>query len=182
VGPVNVAGLDFYDALVDELLDQGIRPLATLYHWDLPLALHRRGGWDSDEAPGWFAELAEVVARRLGDRVSDWITINEPAVAAYVGYGEGRHAPGSHDWSRALRAGHRMLLAHVTGRDALVTASSRAARVGIALSLVACAPAGEHDDAAADRLDGHENRWFLDPLFGRGYPSDHARLVGREIP
>jgi beta-glucosidase len=182
VGPVNEAGLDFYDALVDELLEQGIRPLATLYHWDLPLALHRRGGWDSDEAPGWFAELAGAVAHRLGDRVSDWITINEPAVAAYVGYGEGRHAPGCRDWSRALRAGHRMLLAHETGRGALVTASSRAARVGIALSLVACAPAGEHDDAAADRLDGHENRWFLDPLFGRGYPSDMLAWWGEKFP
>jgi beta-glucosidase len=93
VGPVNEAGLDFYDALVDDLLEQGIRPLATLYHWDLPLALHRRGGWDSDEAPGWFAELAGVVARRLGDRVSDWITINEPGGAPARGEGPRRPPP-----------------------------------------------------------------------------------------
>lgn len=172
VGPVNEAGLDFYDALVDELLARGIRPLATLYHWDLPLALQRRGGWDADEAPAWFAEYAGAVAARLGDRIADWVTINEPAVCAFVGHGEGRHAPGLRDWPLALRAAHRMLLAHDIGRDAVLAAARGDARVGIALSLAPCVPATQGEEEAAVRLDGHENRWFLDPLFGRGYPGD----------
>ena len=181
-GRVNPGGLDFYDRLVDALAAQGIRPVVTLYHWDLPAELQRRGGWDSDNAPAWLAELASVVAGRLGDRVHDWITVNEPAVAAFVGHGQGRHAPGLRDWPLALRAAHRMLLAHPLTRQAIRAASPGPARVGIALNLYPVEPAGEGDALAATRVDGHENRWFLDPLFGRGYPSDMLAWWGEHVP
>ncbi|MDQ3889441.1 MAG: family 1 glycosylhydrolase, partial [Actinomycetota bacterium] len=115
VGRRNERGLDFYDALVDALLERAIRPFVTLYHWDLPQALQDRGGWAERDSPGWFAEFAGLVTARLGDRVSDWITINEPAVVAFVGHVEGRHAPGERAWPLGLRVAHHLLLAHDAG-------------------------------------------------------------------
>jgi beta-glucosidase/6-phospho-beta-glucosidase/beta-galactosidase len=111
-GAVNERGLDFYDRLVDALLARGIRPLATLYHWDLPVALQDQGGWLVSDTAYAFAEYAEVVARRLGDRVDCWLTQNEPWCSAYLGYAEGVHAPGIRDKHLAVIAGHHVLLAH----------------------------------------------------------------------
>ena len=183
VGAVNRTGLAFYDRLVDQLLSLGIRPLVTLYHWDLPQALQERGGWASPEAAGWFADYAAVVGACLGDRVEDWATINEPFVAAFAGHAEGVHAPGLHDWGLALRASHHLLAAHAAAASAL-RASARRARVGIVLNLSPCSPASERDEdkAAARRVDGHLNRWFLDPLFGRGYPQDMLALYAALWP
>ena len=173
VGAANERGLAFYEALVDALLEHRIRPLVTLYHWDLPQALQERGGWGERNAADWFGEFAAVVAARLGDRVTDWITINEPAVVAFIGHEAGRHAPGLRDPGLALRVAHHLLLAHAAGASA-IRAATPAARVGIALDLRPCHPASDSPDdvAAAERLDGRQNRWFLDPLFGRGYPTD----------
>jgi beta-glucosidase len=161
--------LDFYDRLVDALLEQRIRPLATVFHWDLPLAVHERGGWVSGAAGEWLATRAGEAARRLGDRVHDWLTLNEPAVHAFLGYAEGRHAPGERDRDLAVRVAHAQLLAHREAAAA-IRAAAPGARVGIALDL---RPQHAADDSAADAVeaaDARANRWFLDPLFGRGYP------------
>lgn len=173
VGRVNPAGLDFYDRLVDALLASGIRPFATLYHWDLPQTLQDRGGWPERESVAWFAEYAEVVSRRLGDRVRDWITHNEPWVAAMLGYGIGLHAPGVRDPAAARRAAHHLLLSHGEAAP-ILRRNSPGSSVGITLNLTPIHPAseGEADRAAARRKDGFVNRWFLDALYRAEYPAD----------
>ena len=176
-GAVNEEGLAFYDRLVDELLRHGIRPFVTLYHWDLPQALQERGGWSAAETVAAFGRYADVVARRLGDRVRDWMTLNEPEVVAYAGNWNGVHAPGIRDFKTAVGVSHHLLLAHRNAADAL-RAAHRDARVGIALNLSPCDPATDSPDDvdAAARMDGYLNRWFLDPLFARGYPKDMLEL------
>jgi beta-glucosidase len=176
---VNPRGLDFYDRLVDALLEMQIRPFATLYHWDLPQSLQENGGWASSETVDRFAELAHVVGARLGDRVRDWITINEPEVAAFVGHAHGRHAPGLRDPQLALRVAHQLLLAHRAAAIA-IRADVPRARVGISLNLAPVHPASGSDvDAdAAHRVDGYQNRWYLDAVSGRGYPSDMVTWYG----
>ncbi len=176
-GAVNEAGLAFYDRLVDELLRNGIRPFVTLYHWDLPQALQERGGWSSRETVAAFGRYADVVARRLGDRVRDWMTLNEPEVVAFAGNWVGVHAPGIRDFKTAVGVSHHLLLAHRAAADA-IRAADPDARVGIALNLSPCDPASDApaDADAAARMDGYLNRWFLDPLFGRRYPKDMLEL------
>jgi beta-glucosidase len=183
VGRVEPRGLDFYDRLVDALLERGLRPFATLYHWDLPQALQERGGWASDDAPAWFAEYAGVVGARLGDRVRDWATLNEPQVVAFVGHHEGRHAPGERDFGLTLRVSHQLLRAHCEGALAVRVAAPDAA-VGIVLNLSPTEPASDDpaDVEAARLVDGHWNRWFLDPVFGRGYPQDVCARAGWDRP
>jgi beta-glucosidase len=181
-GRVNEAGVDFYERLVDGLLAAGIEPWVTLYHWDLPQALEDRGGWPARETAAAFAGYAEVLSGRLGDRVQRWMTVNEPWEIGFLGYGSGVHAPGRAELRDALAAIHTVLLAHGDAVQA-IRASSPRARVGIALDLVACYPdRGAQDAAAAARMDGHLNRWFLDPLFGRGYPQDMVALYGPAAP
>jgi beta-glucosidase len=182
-GSPNEPGLDFYDRLVDALLEHGIEPVATLFHWDYPLALHEEGGWESPDAPHWFAEYATLVAERLGDRIESWITLNEPEVVVSHGYGSGLHAPGLRDWKRALQAGHGMLLAHGEGARALRATVPRA-RVGIALNVspIHAATTAPEDVEAAHRRDGALIRWFADPAFGRGYPDDMLEAYGDLAP
>jgi beta-glucosidase len=172
-GEVNERGMAFYDRLVDGLLARGIRPVATLYHWDLPLALHQRGGWLSPASPDWFADYAGGVAERLGQRVARWVTINEPQVFAFTGYGRGTHAPGATDWSAAVRASVNALAAHASASER-IHAAIPGALVGIALDLNYVVPAsGRPDDReAALRHRVLQQDWFLDPLFGRGFPED----------
>lgn len=172
-GRIEDRGLAFYDRLVDALLDAGIEPWLTLYHWDLPQILEEEGGWRNRATVDAFAEYTATVAGRLGDRVKNWITINEPWVAAMVGHLEGVHAPGLKDWKAALAAGHHLLLAHGRGASA-IRGSVPSARVGIALDCRPSYPASDHpEDLAAQRhFDGFRNRWFFDPTFGRGYPAD----------
>jgi beta-glucosidase len=182
-GPVNEAGLAFYERLVDALIERGIRPFCTLYHWDLPQALQERGGLASPDAPGWFADYATLLAARLGDRIQDWITVNEPEVIAFAGHAHGLHPPQARDWALALRVAHQLHLAHAEAAKAL-RAERPACHVGIALNLAPAHPRGEaaEDGAAAERLDGAHNRWFLDPVFGRGYPRDMLELYGPLLP
>jgi beta-glucosidase len=182
-GAVNEAGIAFYDRLVDRLLDHGIQPLVTLYHWDLPQALQERGGWATSDSPDWFAEYAALVADRLGDRVREWVTINEPHVVAFAGHGDGIHAPGVRDLATAVKVAHHLLVAHRAGSDAIREVSG-APSVGIALNLSPADPASEGDDdrTAAELFDGFLNRWFLDPLFGRGYPEDVVERYGDGAP
>jgi beta-glucosidase len=181
---VNQSGLDFYDRLVDALLAAGIRPYATLYHWDLPQALQDRGGWPARDTAFAFAEFASVVANRLGDRVADWFTVNEPLCSAWIGYLEGRMAPGERDLARAVPAAHHLLLGHGLAASALRNLSRGPVRVGAVLNLSPCEPAtgSDRDVAAARRADGHTNRWWLDPLHGRGYPADMIEVYGIEPP
>ncbi|MEN0065179.1 MAG: GH1 family beta-glucosidase [Myxococcota bacterium] len=167
------AGLDFYDRLVDRLLAKGIEPFVTLYHWDLPQTLEDRGGWPSRETVAPFVRYAEAVARRLGDRVRNFITHNEPWVVSMLGYREGRHAPGRTSFPDALRAAHHVLLSHGLAVP-VIRREVKDARVGIALNLVPAEPASpsEADAEATREFDGYFNRWFLDPVHGRGYPAD----------
>jgi beta-glucosidase len=172
-GRVNDSGLAFYDRLVDALLERGIEPWVTLHHWDLPLALYERGGWESPESRRWFAEFARVVAERLGDRVRIWMTLNEPQVIAYHGYLSGEHAPGRREPRTFVRVADALMHAHAWGVEAL-RATAPHSQIGIALNMSPVEPASdsEEDEAAAKRVDGALNRWFLDAVFGRGYPGD----------
>ena len=182
-GAINEAGLDFYDRLVDELLGGGIRPVVTLYHWDLPAALEDEGGWPARSTAEAFCEYVEVVARRLGDRVTDWITHNEPWVVAWAGYANGEHAPGRTSRSDAISASHHLLLSH--GLAAGVLRGEVAdARVGITLNLTHFYPASDapQDVAAAREADGELNRWFLDPLFRGEYPADVLERFAPDWP
>lgn len=182
-GKVNEDGLAFYDRLVDALLAAGIEPYVTLYHWDLPQALQSRGGWANRDIIEAFTLYAEAVAQRLGDRVKHWITLNEPYVFAYVGYAWGAHAPGLKDLTMANQAAHNCLVAH--GRAAsVIRALWQDSQVGITLNLSLQHPASAvpADRQAARLSDGQLNRWFLDPLFGRGYPEDLLSLYGEEGP
>ena len=171
-GEPNEAGLAFYARLVDALLERGIRPFVTLYHWDLPLALHERGGWEASEAPGWFAGYARLVAERLGDRVRDWITLNEPEVVYSHGYVSGVHAPGIRDEARADRVAANLVRAHDAAVEA-IRAATPTARVGIALSL---SPVHAATRDAAARCDETRNRRFLDPIVRDGAPLDFLGL------
>jgi beta-glucosidase len=179
-GRVNERGLDFYDRLVDALLARGIDPCVTLYHWDLPAALP--GGWLSRNTVEAFAEYSAVVADRLGDRVAMWFTHNEPWCQAFLGYHVGMFAPGHEDLGEALLCAHHLLLSH-----GLAVRELRArvkAPLGIALNQVPAhaATESEADVRAAARYDGYFNRWFLEPLRGRGYPSDLVELYGAAMP
>ena len=181
-GRVNQAGLDFYDGLVDALLANGIEPFVTLYHWDLPQVLEDRGGWPARETVEAFAEYVEVVAGRLGDRVTRWITHNEPWVAAWLGYAHGVHAPGRTSEADAVAASHHLLLSHGRAVEILRRDAADGAQVGITLNLSQVYPLSETDaDAeAARRADGFGNRWFLDPLYRGEYPADALELASRE--
>ena len=178
-GAVNPKGLDFYSRLVDVLRDAGIRPLATLYHWDLPQALQDRfEGWEGRDVATAFGEYASVVGAALGDRVKDWMTLNEPAVIVGCGYRGGSHAPGKRaERPVQLTVAHNLLRAHGEGYRALKGADPDA-RVGLAFSLSPFEPASDspEDAAAARRRDGENNRWFLDPVLRGEYPADMAGM------
>ncbi|MFY7871478.1 MAG: GH1 family beta-glucosidase [Limnohabitans sp.] len=179
----NVEGLAFYSRLVDGLLARGIEPWVTLYHWDLPQALQDRGGWANRATIGAFTDYTRAVAECLGDRVKHWITHNEPWCTAFLGHHEGVHAPGLRDFALAMRVCHNLLVSHGEAVRVLRSTVSEA-KVGITLSLhpVRPASAAPEDLLAALRHDGLRNRWFLDPLFGRGYPQDVMELLGDSAP
>ncbi|GAA1298600.1 GH1 family beta-glucosidase [Streptomyces javensis] len=182
-GPVNAKGLAFYDELIDGLLEAGITPSVTLYHWDLPQVLQDRGGWPERDTAEHFAGYAAVVADRLGDRVHHWTTLNEPLCSAWIGHLEGVMAPGLTDLTAAVRASYHLLLGHGLAAQAIRAAAPRA-EVGIVnnLNTVAAATDRPEDQAAARRMDGHTNRWWLDPVHGRGFPADMREVYGVELP
>jgi beta-glucosidase len=172
-GAVNGRGLDFYDALVDALLAAGITPFVTLNHWDTPQALQDEGGWAERRTADAFVHYAGIVAARLGDRVRHWITHNEPWCQSVLGHLEGRHAPGRRDAAESMRVAHHLLVSHGLAAAEL-RRHAPAAQVGLTLILT---PVSAASDSPADRdaaraYDGFFNRWFLDPLYGRGYPAD----------
>ena len=182
-GPVNKEGLDFYDRLVDELLGNGIAPFVTLFHWDTPQVLEDAGGWPSRDTVDAFCEYVDAVSARLGDRVGNWITHNEPWVVSWAGYGWGHHAPGRESDADALATAHHLLLSHGCAVE-ILRANSPASQVGITLNLDTSYPASDtEEDAAATRwVDGLHNRWFLDPIFRGHYPEDMAEAWAEIMP
>jgi beta-glucosidase len=173
-GPAVERGLDFYRQLVDELLERGITPVATLYHWDLPQELEDLGGWTERDTAERFAEYAGIVAGAIGDRVPYFTTLNEPWCSAFLGYGSGVHAPGRTDPAAALTAAHHLNLAHGRAMGALRAALPAGARASITLNLHQIRPlsASPGDLDAARRIDAVGNRVFLGPILGGAYPAD----------
>ncbi|WP_236240823.1 glycoside hydrolase family 1 protein [Streptomyces sp. CC228A] len=180
-GPAVQKGLDFYRALVDELLAAGIRPAVTLYHWDLPQELEDAGGWPHRATAERFAAYAGLVGDALGDRVDRWTTLNEPWCSAFLGYGSGVHAPGRTDPVAALRAAHHLNLGHGLAVQALRAALPARAEVGVSLNLHQVRPLTEtaEDLDAARRIDAVGNRIWLGPMLGGAYPEDLAADTAR---
>ncbi|NUT44119.1 MAG: beta-glucosidase [Thermoactinospora sp.] len=172
-GAVNQQGLDFYSRLVDELLGAGIDPWVTLYHWDLPQALEDAGGWPSRDTAYRFADYAVEVHAALADRVKHFSTINEPWCAAFLGYASGEHAPGRREPAQAIRAAHHLNLAHGLSVRAM-REQNLGTEIGGCVNLYTVAPAtgSEADLDAARRIDGLQNRFFLDALLTGSYPAD----------
>jgi beta-glucosidase len=170
---INQKGLDFYSHLVDGLLEANIKPFVTLFHWDAPQALEDEGGWAERFMAEAFVEYTDLVTRTLGDRVKSWITHNEPAVVAWLGYGTGVHAPGKTDFKLATRAAHHLLLSHGWALP-VIHRNSPDSEAGITLNIGWKVPGSNSyaDRELARRDDGRWFRWFADPVFGRGYPSD----------
>jgi beta-glucosidase len=186
-GSVNSAGLDFYERIVDGLLARGIKPNATLYHWDLPQALQDRGGWSSRETVGAFTSYAEAVLKRLGDRVDFWATFNEPQVFVHLGYEHGIHAPGL----KLPRAGvlqviHHVLLAHGGAMQVIRKHAKPGAQAGIVYAPGPIWPATDKpaDVAAAERHWRRWNDWWVQPILkgDGGYPQDVLQAFGADAP
>jgi beta-glucosidase len=182
-GPAVERGLDFYRRLVDELLDNGIEPVATLYHWDLPQELEDAGGWPSRETAERFGAYADIAARALGDRVSYWTTLNEPWCSAFLGYGAGVHAPGRTEPDAALRAAHHLNLAHGRAVSAVRGVVGDRAKLSITLNLHQVRPltTRPEDLAAARRIDAVGNGVFLGPLLSGGYPEELLEATGHIV-
>jgi beta-glucosidase len=176
-GELNAAGLDFYARLVDGLLERGITPWVTLYHWDLPQVLEDAGGWPERDIAYRFADYSDRVFARLGDRVRHWTTLNEPFCAGLLGYAAGVHAPGRHEPISGIRAVHHLLLGHGLALDALRPRSTPDQQFGLTLNLSPVSPAtdSEADIDAARRIDAVANRLFLDPVLLGRYPADLIR-------
>ncbi|MHB1627203.1 MAG: GH1 family beta-glucosidase [Bacilli bacterium] len=178
-GRLNQKGADFYERLVEELLDQGIAPFATLYHWDLPSALQQRGGWTNRDTAQRFEEYAATVFDRFKDRIKGYITHNEPWCAAFLGHMSGEHAPGLRDRAAMLTAGHHLLLSHgLAVRE--YRRQHLSGQIGVTLNLnpIYAATDSDQDRAAAARQDLFNNTWFLDPVLRGAYPDHFADVFG----
>ena len=171
-GEVNRAGIDFYSRLVDGLLERGIRPVATLYHWDLPQTLEDAGGWTARGTADAFERYAEIMGGALGDRVHTWTTLNEPWCSAYLGYGQGGHAPGRHEPAAALAAVHHLNLAHGRAVQALRATSAGDPDYSITLNFHVLRGLGDGAAEAVRRADALANRAFTHPLLKGEYPAD----------
>jgi beta-glucosidase len=182
IGGVNQSGVDFYSRLVDTLLEHGIRPFATLYHWDLPAALEDAGGWAHADAPKWFADYSRLMFRTLGDRVPMWCTINEPWVVMEMGYVSGAHPPGRQNWAEAATVSHNLLRAHAAAVNAYRAESN--GQIGLVVNLVPIEPASdsEADRIAARRMDAYLNRHFLDPALRGEFPIELPQMFGTDWP
>ncbi len=181
-GAVNPAGLDFYDRVVDALLDRGIEPMVTLYHWDLPAALDDLGGWLNPDVPRWFADYAAVMFDKLDDRVTMWATLNEPWVVTDGGYLHGALAPGHRNRFEAPIATHQLLRAHGAAVQAYRAGGRH--RIGLVVNLEPKYPASDDpaDRAAVARADAYMNRQYLDPVFLGRYPEELRDVFGEAWP
>jgi beta-glucosidase len=183
MGRANARGVAFYDQLVDALLEAGIEPFVTLYHWDLPLAIEDRGGWLERDSAEWFADYARVVFAALGDRVMRWATLNEPWVVMDAGYAHGVHPPGHRSWAEVPLVSHNLLRGH-----GLAVRAYRAERgdgeIGIVVNLEPKYPYAEREEdvTATARADAYINRHYLDPLFTGAYPDELREMFGDAWP
>ena len=181
-GEINQAGLEFYDRLIDGMLERGLKPYATLYHWDLPSALQDKGGWMNRDIANWFADYAGLVARHYGDRLHATATINEPWCVAWLSHFLGVHAPGYRDARAAARAMHHVLFAHGTAIDALRAEGAK--NLGIVLNLEKSEPLTDkpEDLAAANLGDAIFNRWYLGGVFKGQYPEELTKILAPFLP
>jgi len=182
-GKYNSKGMQFYIDLVKELVSRNIRPVATLFHWDLPLWAHRLGGWLNRDSVKWFTEYALIIFETLSEDVKTWITHCEPMCSSLLGYYRGSHAPGHTDIREALTAAHHILLSHGRTVKAFRNLDIEDSKIGITLNVIPVYPAtGSADDRFAARIaDGHLNRWFLDPIFRASYPEDMLGMYRSRI-
>jgi len=181
-GQPNNQGLDFYDRLVDGMLERGIEPHATLYHWDLPAPLADLGGWRNRDIADWFADYAEIIMTRIGDRIASAATINEPWCVSWLSHFMGYHAPGLRDIRATARAMHHVLLAH--GRATARMREMGIRNLGLVTNFEYSQPADDTPDAikAARLYDGIYNRWFLDAVFKKQYPRDVLEGLDPHMP
>src|SRR5271166_5532967 len=170
-GPANPKGLDYYKRVLDELHRSGIRPLVTMYHWDLPQALEDKGGWPNRDTAGYFADYANILVKSLGDRVNAWCIFNEPNIFTWLGYGTGVHAPGRTDWDAFMKSTHVVNLAQGHAFRAIKAATPKA-EASSAVTMADCIPRSnsEADKAATERYEAYRNYWFLDPALKGEYP------------
>lgn len=191
-GPVNAVGLGFYDRLVDALLQAGIEPWLTLFHWDYPLSLYREGGWLNPDSPRWFADYVAVVVDRLSDRVSRWITFNEPQCFIGLGHLTGTQAPGDKlPMDKALLAAHHVLLAHGMAVLVIRSRAKLAPRIGVAPTGEVGIPATQSEDDIAAARENHwavadkslfNMAWWFDPIFKGRYPEQGLQAYGGCVP
>ena len=181
-GKVNAAGLDFYERLVDLLLENGIEPMLTLYHWDLPVALDERGGWLNGDIANWFADYASVLYRKLDGRVKKWVTLNEPWVVSDGGYLNGTLAPGHCSRSEAPVVSHHLLRAHGTAVQAYRADGRHEIGVVVNLEPKYAASTSPADRAAVERAHAYMNRQYLDPIFLGSYPTQLPEIFGDAWP
>lgn len=181
-GRANAQGLGFYERLVDALLENGITPMATLYHWDLPAALDDRGGWLNPDIANWFADYASVLYRALDDRIKLWVTLNEPWVITDGGYLNGALAPGHRNLYEAPIASHHLLRAH--GAAVQAYRADGRHRIGLVVNLEPKYPASQSDEdlTATRRADAYMNRQYLDPVFLGRYPDEMQQIFGAAWP
>ena len=182
-GKYNEAGMNFYKNLITRLIENGIKPAVTLYHWDLPMWAHEQGGWTNRESVNWFMEYAEKCFEELDEHVEMWITHNEPWCAGFLGYHQGVHAPGHTNMEEALKAVHHILLSHGEAVSLLKGKFASSTPVGITLNLSPMYPASNsaNDRLAANNADGYTNRWFLDPVLKGSYPVDMMNLFSKYV-
>jgi beta-glucosidase len=192
VGAVNQAGLHHYKRLIDTLLEANIKPFVTLFHWDYPLDLYHRGGWQNPDSPKWFAEYTQLVVSALGDRVADYITLNEPQVFVILGHHRGIHAPGDRlSLKGMLQVGHHALLAHGRAVQAIRAERGNDARIGFSPVVMPRIP---QTDSAADvdaarqatfaiaSEDAWTHSWWIDPVFLGRYPQQGLEVYGADVP
>ncbi|RYJ40801.1 Beta-galactosidase [Flavobacterium anhuiense] len=178
VHPINQAGIDYYNKIIDSLLASGIEPWITLYHWDLPHELEVKGGWTNRESVSWFKEYVEVCVQYFGDRVKNWMVINEPSVFTGAGYFLGIHAPGKKGITNYLKAMHHVTLATSAGAK-IIRERIPDANIGTTFSCTHIEPATENakDIEAAKRVDTLLNRTFIEPILGLGYPQKELPVL-----
>jgi beta-glucosidase len=183
VGRVEPRGLDFYDRLVDELLKQNITPFLTIFHWDLPQALQDKGGWTNRLVLDGWEQYVNLLTDKLGDRVKNWMTHNEPWCSSILSHVIGEHAPGHTDWKEGLAAAHHILVTHGIAMK-ILREKVKDGSHGIALNLNPAYANNDSESAqlAVQRFDGYFNRWFLDPIFKGEYPADMWEFYGADVP
>lgn len=182
-GKINMKGMDFYDKLVDNMLEKEIEPFLTLYHWDLPSYLQDKGGWLNRDTTKAFQDYAYIMTEKLGDRVNKWMTHNEMWCTSFLSHHIGMFAPGEKNIQNGFTVAHNVLLSHGLAVKAMRDSNTNI-KVGIAPNYLPCYPATEssQDKKAAQIYDGYFNRWFLDPLAGRGYPEDIVKIADKNMP